>query len=150
MGINDTNLLRELVKLSTSQVCSTNALSECICGIKSELGKMNERKDKDNKDLEDRISELENKGDNYITDISYERDGGNIILKYTYVDGQIKTVTLEDRDAVGILYDDTEVRNKITNLENEINTLKSDIAELKEFKDMITELLDGNIGGWRP
>lgn len=135
MGVNDTNLLRELVKLSTTQVCSTNALSECICGIKSELGKMNERKDKDNKDLEDRISELENKIDNYIADIVTSREGNVVTLKYIYVDGTEKVITFEDQDTIAVLYDDTELREEIDKLKQRNEELSQAISDLEQ-KDL--------------
>lgn len=139
--------LSKTLKIKDSAKCCEKKYEKLVGEFKDTINKLSN----DVQDLKDKASDVDNtKTDKYISEISYEREGNNIILKYIYNDGGEKTITLEDKDTIGILYDDTEVRNKITNLENEINTLKSDIAELKEFKDMVTELLDGNIGGWRP
>jgi len=119
-----------------------------ICEVERRLKKLDKKVDtnkqiSDNKEkiLEDKVTALENKTDKFISEILYERQGNNIILKYIYSDNSEKSITLEDKDTVGVVYDDTEIKTKLNQLENAISDLNS-------FKQSVAELLDGNLGNW--
>ena len=72
----------------------------------------------DTSDLSRRISTLEGKTDNFISGVSVSKEGSNVTLTYTYVDGQSKNVSFTDSDTINLAYDDSPLREKLKNLEN--------------------------------
>ena len=72
----------------------------------------------DTSELSRRISTLESRTDNFISGVSVSKEGNNVTLTYNYVDGQSKNVSFADSDTINVAYDDSELREKVTNLEN--------------------------------
>lgn len=68
--------------------------------------------------LLDRITALEGKTDNFVTGVTASREGNKVKLTYNFVTGQPKTVEFEDKDTIGIAYDDTALRNRVKALED--------------------------------
>ena len=69
-------------------------------------------------DLLNRITALEGKTDNFVTGVTASREGNKVKLTYNFVTGQPKTVEVDDKDTIGIAYDDTALRNRIKALED--------------------------------
>ena len=72
----------------------------------------------DTSDLSRRISTLESKTDNFISGVSVNKEGNNVTLTYTYVDGSSKNVSFTDSDTINLAYDDSALIEKLKNLEN--------------------------------
>lgn len=69
-------------------------------------------------ELRNRVSTLEGKTDKFISSATVSRQGNQVTFKYTYNDGTEATrITFTDNDTVAIAYDDTEVRRRLTTLE---------------------------------
>lgn len=69
-------------------------------------------------EIKRRITALEGKTDNFVTGVTASREGNRVRLTYNFVTGQPKTVEFDDKDTIGIAYDDTSVRNRIKALED--------------------------------
>lgn len=69
-------------------------------------------------EIKRRITALEGKTDNFVTGITASREGDRVRLTYNFVTGQPKTVEFDDKDTIGIAYDDTSIRNRIKALED--------------------------------
>ena len=69
-------------------------------------------------EIKRRLTTLEGKTDNFITGVSVNKEGSNVTLTYNYVDGQAKNVSFTDSDTVNVAYDDSGLKQRITNLEN--------------------------------
>ena len=80
------------------------------------------KQDKDtiynDEEIKRRLTTLEGKTDNFITGVSVNKEGSNVTLTYNYVDGQAKNVSFTDSDTVNVAYDDSGLKQRITNLEN--------------------------------
>ena len=80
------------------------------------------KQDKDtiynDEEIKRRLTTLEGKTDNFITGVSVNKEGSNVTLTYNYVDGQSKNVSFTDSDTVNVAYDDSGLKQRITNLEN--------------------------------
>ena len=91
------------------------------------------KEDKDtiynDEDIKRRISQLESKTDNFISGVSVSKDGNNVTLTYTYVDGQSKNVSFTDSDTINVAYDDSSLREKLKNLENRPQVDVSEFAK---------------------
>lgn len=68
-------------------------------------------------DVKRRLTALEGKTDNFVTGVTASREGNKVRLTYNFVTGQPKTVEFDDKDTVGVAYDDTALRNRIVTLE---------------------------------
>ena len=68
-------------------------------------------------DVKRRLTALEGKTDNFVTGITASRTGNKVKLTYNFVTGQPKTVEFDDKDTIGIAYDDTALRNRVKALE---------------------------------
>lgn len=90
----------------------------------------------DTSDLSKRISTLENKTDNFISGVSVSKEGSNVTLTYTYVDGQNKNVSFTDSDTINVAYDDSSLREQIKNLESRPQVDVSDFAKKSEVPSM--------------
>lgn len=84
-------------------------------------------------DLKKRITELENRKDNYVSDVVVSREGNIVKLTYTRVDGTSSEVSFEDNGTVALAYDDTAIVKRLNALET------------KEDNDKQTLSLDGNV-----
>lgn len=68
-------------------------------------------------DIKRRLTALEGKTDNFVTGVTTSRTGNKVKLTYNFVTGQPKSVEFDDKDTIGIAYDDTALRNRIQALE---------------------------------
>lgn len=69
-------------------------------------------------DIKRRLTALEGKTDNFVTGVTASRTGNKVKLTYNFVTGQSKTVEFDDKDTIGVAYDDTALRNRIKALED--------------------------------
>jgi len=139
--------------------CCEKRYNELVSEFRETLDKFSN----DIKGLKDKTSNiLEADKDKFITEITYEREGNNVILKYIYSNGEEKTVTLEDKDTIGVLYDDTAVRGLInanteliTELRGKVTALETENTSLKEqFAQLVGRVAaleaDNAFGEWAP
>ena len=64
-----------------------------------------------------RLQKLENRTDNFVKDVTVSREGNKVKFTYTRVDGTSSEAEFEDKDTIALAYDDTELRNKVAQLE---------------------------------
>ena len=76
----------------------------------------------DDADVKRRLTALEGKTDNFVTGVTASRTGNKVKLTYTFVTGQPKEVEFDDKDTIGIAYDDTALRNRVQALEGRTDT----------------------------
>ena len=78
--------------------------------------------------------------------MSVNKEGSNVTLTYTYVDGQTKNVSFTDSDTVNLAYDDSGLKARLTNLENRPQVdvsnyaLKSELYNDTALSDRVTAL----------
>lgn len=94
------------------------------------------KQDKDtvynDEEIKRRLTTLEGKTDNFITGVSVNKEGSNVTLTYNYVDGQSKNVSFTDSDTVNVAYDDSGLKQRITNLENRPQAEAYNDADIKQ------------------
>ena len=94
------------------------------------------KQDKDtvynDEEIKRRLTTLEGKTDNFITGVSVNKEGSNVTLTYNYVDGQSKNVSFTDSDTVNVAYDDSGLKQRITNLENRPQVEAYNDADIKQ------------------
>lgn len=83
-------------------------------------------------EIKRRLNTLESKTDNFISGVSVSKEGSNVTLTYTYVDGQNKNVSFTDSDTINVAYDDSALREKITALENRPQVDTTEFAKKTE------------------
>lgn len=83
-------------------------------------------------EIKRRLTTLEGKTDNFITGVSVNKEGNNVTLTYNYVDGQSKNVSFTDSDTVNVAYDDSGLKQRITNLENRPQVEAYNDADIKQ------------------
>lgn len=86
-----------------------------------------------------RLTALEGKTDNFVSNVSVSRTGNRVKLTYTLVDGTIREAEFEDKDTVALAYDDTALRNRVKALEDKPNTRQS-----LTLSDRTLSISDGN------
>lgn len=86
----------------------------------------------DDEEIKRRLTTLEGKTDNFITGVSVNKEGNNVTLTYNYVDGQSKNVSFTDSDTVNVAYDDSGLKQRITNLENRPQVEAYNDADIKQ------------------
>ena len=97
-------------------------------------------------EVKSRLTTLEGKTDNFISGVSVNKEGSNVTLTYTYVDGQTKNVSFTDSDTVNLAYDDSGLKARLTNLENRPQVdvsnyaLKSELYNDTALSDRVTAL----------
>lgn len=69
-----------------------------------------------------RLTALESKTDNFVSNVGVSRTGNRVKLTYTLVDGTIREAEFEDKDTVSLAYDDTGLRNRVKALEEKPST----------------------------
>lgn len=72
----------------------------------------------DDEDLKRRIQALENRTDNFVSNVGVSRDGNKVKLTYTFVNGTSKEVEFEDKDTVALAYDDSALKARVKALED--------------------------------
>lgn len=68
-------------------------------------------------DVKRRLTALEGKTDNFVTGVTASREGNKVRLTYNFVTGQPKIVEFDDKDTIGVAYDDTALRSRVVALE---------------------------------
>ena len=102
-------------------------------------------------EIKRRLTTLEGKTDNFITGVSVNKEGNNVTLTYNYVDGQSKNVSFTDSDTVNVAYDDSGLKQRITNLENRPQVdltdyaKKSELYNDSEIKQRLTALENNHV-----
>ena len=105
----------------------------------------------DDEEIKRRLTTLEGKTDNFITGVSVNKEGNNVTLTYNYVDGQSKNVSFTDSDTVNVAYDDSGLKQRITNLENRPQVdltdyaKKSELYNDSEIKQRLTALENNHV-----
>lgn len=69
-------------------------------------------------ELRSRVTELEHRTDNFVSNIGVSKKENKITLTYTYVDGSSKSVEFEDADTKYLSYDDSSLKARIKLLED--------------------------------
>lgn len=64
-----------------------------------------------------RLTALEGKTDNFVSNVGVSRTGNRIKLTYTLVDGTIREAEFEDKDTVSLAYDDSALKSRVSALE---------------------------------
>lgn len=113
------------------------------------------KQDKDtiynDEEIKRRLSTLEGKTDNFISGVSVNKEGNNVTLTYNYVDGQSKNVSFTDSDTINVAYDDSGLKQRITNLENRPQVdltdyaKKSELYNDSEIKQRLTALENNHV-----
>lgn len=111
-------------------------------------------KEFDDTEILNRLKALENRTDNFISEVTVSRNGNKVKLNYTRVDGTSSEVEFDDNDTVAVAYDDSSLRTRIEALENkpDNDTVYDDSAlkarvtalEKREDSDKQTLSLSGN------
>lgn len=90
--------------------------------VTARLTALETKEDKDtvynDKELRDKITALEGKTDNFVSNVGVSREGNNVKLTYTMVNGDNKEVSFTDNDTVSVAYDDSALRGRVEALEN--------------------------------
>lgn len=165
--VTKSQLTEELSKLQINGVDLTNYLTTTVAeetyAKKSDLPtpyndsslvervtNLENRTDRDtvynDTEVKHRLTTLEGKTDNFISGVSVNKEGSNVTLTYTYVDGQTKNVSFTDSDTVNLAYDDSGLKARLTNLENRPQVdvsnyaLKSELYNDTALSDRVTAL----------
>lgn len=105
--------------------------------LRGRVAALETKKDNDtvynDEEIKRRLTTLEGKTDNFITGVSVNKEGNNVTLTYNYVDGQSKNVSFTDSDTVNVAYDDSGLKQRITNLENRPQIDLTDYAKKTEL-----------------
>ena len=90
--------------------------------LRNRVGALETKPDKDtvynDSDVKRRLTELESRTDNFVTGVTASREGNKVRLTYNFVSGQPKNVEFDDKDTIGVAYDDTAIRNRLQTLES--------------------------------
>lgn len=123
--------------------------------LRGRVSALEAKQDKDtiynDEEIKRRLTTLEGKTDNFITGVSVNKEGNNVTLTYNYVDGQSKNVSFTDSDTVNVAYDDSGLKQRITNLENRPQVdltdyaKKSELYNDSEIKQRLTALENNHV-----
>lgn len=90
--------------------------------LRNRVGALETKPDKDtvynDSDVKRRLTALESRTDNFVTGVTASREGNKVRLTYNFVSGQPKNVEFDDKDTIGVAYDDTAIRNRLQTLES--------------------------------
>lgn len=92
----------------------------------------------DDSELKGRVTTLENKTDNFVSNVGVSREGNTIKLTYTMVNGDNKEVEFTDNDTVSMAYDDSALRGRIEALEKKPD--KDTVYNDTELKEQVNDL----------
>lgn len=99
-----------------------NAVTYDDTNLRNRVTALEAKPDKDtvynDTDIKRRLTALEGKTDNFVTGVTASRTGNKVKLTYNFVTGQPKTVEFDDKDTIGVAYDDTALRNRVQALES--------------------------------
>ena len=80
-------------------------------------------------EIKRRLDTLESKTDNFVSGVSVSKEGSNVTLTYTYVDGSSKNVSFTDSDTINVAYDDSALTERVKALENRPATSGTDYSK---------------------
>ena len=90
--------------------------------VVARLTALETKEDKDtvynDEELRNKITALEGKTDNFVSNVGVSREGNNIKLTYTMVNGDNKEVSFTDNDTVSVAYDDSALKGRVKALED--------------------------------
>lgn len=92
----------------------------------------------DDSELKGRVTTLENKTDNFVSNVGVSREGNTVKLTYTMVNGDNKEVEFTDNDTVSMAYDDSSLRGRIEALEKKPD--KDTVYNDTELKEQVNDL----------
>lgn len=92
----------------------------------------------DDTDLKGRVTTLENKTDNFVSNVGVSREGNTVKLTYTMVNGDNKEVEFTDNDTVSVAYDDSALRGRIEALEKKPD--KDTVYDDSDLKEQVNDL----------
>lgn len=92
----------------------------------------------DDSELKGRVTTLENKTDNFVSNVGVSREGNTVKLTYTMVNGDNKEVEFTDNDTVSMAYDDSALRGRIEALEKKPD--KDTVYNDSELKEQVNDL----------
>ena len=92
----------------------------------------------DDTDVKRRLQTLEGKTDNFVSNVVLNREGNKITITYTFVNGDIKKVEFEDKDTIGVAYDDSAIQARVKALENKPD--KDTVYNDADLKRRVTAL----------
>ena len=87
-----------------------------------------------------RLQKLENRTDNFVKDVTVSREGNKVKFTYTRVDGTSSEVEFDDKDTITASYDDTELRQRVTQLEAKEDSDKQTLS----LQDRTLSISNGN------
>lgn len=87
-----------------------------------------------------RLQKLENRTDNFVKDVTVSREGNKVKFTYTRVDGTSSEAEFDDKDTVALTYDDTELRQRVTQLEAREDNDKQTLS----LQDRTLSISNGN------
>ena len=94
--------------------------------------------------LTPRVEALEAKKDKYVTGVTAVKEGNNVVFTYTFSEGEPKTVTVEDKDTLPTVFDDSELKNRLNALETFKGTTEAKDLE-QDGKIQALETAKGNL-----
>lgn len=99
----------------------------------------------DDTDVKRRLQALEGKTDNFVSNVVLNREGNKITITYTFVNGDTKKVEFEDKDTIGVAYDDSAIQARVKALENkpDKDTVYND-ADIKRRLSLLENKTDSN------
>lgn len=92
----------------------------------------------DDTDVKRRLQSLEGKTDNFVSNVVLNREGNKITITYTFVNGDTKKVEFEDKDTIGVAYDDSAIQARVKALENKPD--KDTVYNDADLKRRVTAL----------
>lgn len=96
------------------------------------------KEDKDtvynDEEIKRRLDTLESKTDNFVSGVSVSKEGSNVTLTYTYVDGSSKNVSFTDSDTINVAYDDSALIERLKKLENN-HVTREELHEATELDE---------------
>lgn len=87
-----------------------------------------------------RLQKLENRTDNFVKDVTVSREGNKVKFTYTRVDGTSSEAEFDDKDTITAIYDDTELRQRVTQLEAKEDSDKQTLS----LQDRTLSISNGN------
>ena len=94
--------------------------------------------------IESDVTQLKARQDKYVTGVTAEKQGNNVVFTYTFSTGEPVTVTVEDKDTLPTVFDDSELKNRLNALETFKGTTEAKDLE-QDGKIQALETAKGNL-----
>lgn len=139
---NDTEV-KQGIKANESAIQGVeNDLTAFRTHTDSRIDALENKEDKDtvydDTELKGRVTTLEGKTDNFVSNVSVSREGNTVKLTYTMVNGDTKEVEFTDNDTVSLAYDDSALKSRIEALEKKPD--KDTVYNDTELKEQVNDL----------